>query len=86
MENFENFEIFEVNLEYFSAIRHSLWPLGNFEVTWYTYCFPVLVYCAKKNLATLVTVNQLLVDVTETIHFDGEKLFVDSLLSSRDRC
>jgi hypothetical protein len=39
-------------LEYFTAIWYILWPFGN--VAAILYISPVLVYCVKKNLATLV--------------------------------
>jgi hypothetical protein len=39
----ENAGIFYGNVEYFTVIWYILWPFGNL----------VLVYCVKKNLATL---------------------------------
>jgi hypothetical protein len=47
----ENVGEFYGHLEYFTAIWYTFWPLVNVVVIWYI--FPVLVYCVKKNLATL---------------------------------
>jgi hypothetical protein len=41
------------HLEYFTAICYVLWPLRHSVAIWYI--FPVMVYCVKKNLATLAT-------------------------------
>jgi hypothetical protein len=49
----ENFGIFYGHFEYFTAIWYILWPFGIVVIIWYT--FPVLVFCAMKNLATLAT-------------------------------
>jgi hypothetical protein len=38
--------------EYSKAIYYTLWSLGNIELIWYI--FPVLVYCIKRNLASLI--------------------------------
>jgi hypothetical protein len=38
-------------LEYIMNIWYILWPFGNLMAIWYI--FPILVYCVKKNLATL---------------------------------
>jgi hypothetical protein len=46
----ENVRIFYVNLEYCTAISYILWPFGGNLV----YFPPFLVYCVKKNLATLI--------------------------------
>jgi hypothetical protein len=37
---------------YLLSLWNILRPIGNFVLIWYI--FPVLVYCVKKNLATLV--------------------------------
>jgi hypothetical protein len=47
----ENLGIFYDHLVYFTAIGNVLWPFGIFS--------PVLLFCTKKNLATL---NQILQD------------------------
>jgi hypothetical protein len=54
----EDVGIFYRHAVFFTAIRHILWSFGifcgdlvYFVVIWYL--FPVLVYCSKKNLATL---------------------------------
>jgi hypothetical protein len=47
----EKVGIFYARLEYIAAVRYILWPFGNLVVIQYIY--PVLVYCGKKNLATL---------------------------------
>jgi hypothetical protein len=39
------------HLVYFVTIWYILWPFGIFSPSWYI--FPVLVYCTKKNPATL---------------------------------
>jgi hypothetical protein len=44
----ENVGIIYGHLVYFTAIWYILWPFGNLLVI-----FPALVYCVKKNLATL---------------------------------
>jgi hypothetical protein len=42
-------------LEYFTATWHALWPLRTFLFSFGNVCvFSVLVFCIKKNLATLV--------------------------------
>jgi hypothetical protein len=51
----ENVDTFYGHLHYFAASWNILWPLGNVVVIWYI--FPVLVYCVKKNLATLYGIN-----------------------------
>jgi hypothetical protein len=48
----ENVVIYSGHLEYFTTIGHILWAFGNLVVIWYI--FPTLVYCTKKNLATLL--------------------------------
>jgi hypothetical protein len=52
----ENVGIFYVHFVYFTAIGniilYILWSFGKF--------FPILVYCTKKNLATLIHTNYLL--------------------------
>jgi hypothetical protein len=48
----ENVGIFYGHWEYFTAIWYILWPFRIVVVT--RYFFPVLVYCVKTNLATLV--------------------------------
>jgi hypothetical protein len=42
---------FSANLEYIVVMWYSFQSLGNFVVVWYI--FPILEYCAKKNMATL---------------------------------
>jgi hypothetical protein len=49
----EDIGIFYDHLVYFSAIGNILWPFGMF-CGHLEYFFPVLVFCAKKNLATQV--------------------------------
>jgi hypothetical protein len=44
--------LFYSHLVYFTAIWHILWPFYIFFVLWYI--FPLLVYCKKKDLATLL--------------------------------
>jgi hypothetical protein len=61
----EKVGIFYVHLEYILAIWYILWPLGALVATWNI--FPVLVYCVKKNLATLFD----LTTQTETIPLDN---------------
>jgi hypothetical protein len=48
----ENVGIFYVQVEYITAIWYILWSFGKFVVILYIFS-PVLVYCVKKNLATL---------------------------------
>jgi hypothetical protein len=50
----ENVFIWSVHLEYFTTIGYIYSTFGNFVVIWCI--FPALVYCTKKNLATLVCV------------------------------
>jgi hypothetical protein len=56
----ENVVIFSGHLEYFLTIWYIKWANGNFvhmyEVIWYI--FSVLVYCTKKNLATLINISE----------------------------
>jgi hypothetical protein len=40
------------DLEFITAVWYILCPFGNLVVIWYI--FPVLVYCVKKNMATLM--------------------------------
>jgi hypothetical protein len=47
----ENVGIFYGHLEYFTAIWYIFGLFDNVVVIWYI--FHVLVYCVKKNLATL---------------------------------
>jgi hypothetical protein len=47
----EKIGIFNSHLEYIMNIWYILWPFGNLMAIWYI--FPILVYCVKKNLATL---------------------------------
>jgi hypothetical protein len=49
----EKVGIFFGHLEYIMDIWYILWLFGNLEGIWYI--SPVLVYCVKKNLATLRT-------------------------------
>jgi hypothetical protein len=48
----EDVRILNGHLVYFMIIWYVLWPFGIFMIIWYI--LPVLVRCAKKNLATLV--------------------------------
>jgi hypothetical protein len=43
---------FNGHLENITDIRYILWPFGYVVVIWYVFIH-VLVYCVKKNLATL---------------------------------
>jgi hypothetical protein len=43
---------------FFTSIWHKLWPFDNVVVVWYSFSF--LVYCVKKNLATLPSLGQAL--------------------------
>jgi hypothetical protein len=52
--------IFNCHLVYFTAIWYILWHFGIF--CGHLVFFPVLVFCTKKNLATVVSVA-----------FDGSK-------------
>jgi hypothetical protein len=47
----ENVDINSGHLGYFITIGYIKWAFGNFEVIWYI--FAALVYCTKKNLATI---------------------------------
>jgi hypothetical protein len=47
----ENVVLPSGHLEYFATTVYILGAFGNFLVIWYF--APVLVYCTKKNLATL---------------------------------
>jgi hypothetical protein len=49
----ENVGIFCVYLERLKAIWYILEPLANFVIIYLLYFSVVLVYCTKKNLATL---------------------------------
>jgi hypothetical protein len=49
----KNVDMLYDQLVYFTAVGSILWPFDIFMVVWYI--FPVLVCCAKKNLATLTT-------------------------------
>jgi hypothetical protein len=49
----ENVGIFYDHLVYFTAVGNILWPFGIF-CGHLVYFSPVLVCCAKKNLATLL--------------------------------
>jgi hypothetical protein len=46
--------IYSGHLEYFTTIGNILRTFDNFVIIWYI--FPTLVYCSKKNLATLAQV------------------------------
>jgi hypothetical protein len=48
----ENIGIFYGHWKHFTDIWYILWLFGNVVVIWYI--FPVLEYCVKKTLATLV--------------------------------
>jgi hypothetical protein len=48
----ENVGIYFGHLEYIPAIRYILWLIVNL-LRQFGIFFPVLVYCVKKNLATL---------------------------------
>jgi hypothetical protein len=51
-----NIGIYYDNLEYLRLFGIVyVWLMGNFVVIWYI--FPVLVNCARKNLATLVSLR-----------------------------
>jgi hypothetical protein len=54
----ENVGIFYGHKEYFMAVCYILWPFGSLVVFWYI--FPCLVFCVKKNLATLILSSMLL--------------------------
>jgi hypothetical protein len=47
----KNVALYCGRLEYFINIGYILWEVGNLVVIWHI--FPALVYCTKKNLATL---------------------------------
>jgi hypothetical protein len=49
----ENLGIFYDKLVYFTAIRNILWPFGICSLWSFGIFLPVLVFCTKKNLATL---------------------------------
>jgi hypothetical protein len=51
----ENVGSFCGHLEYITAVWYIIGPFGNLVVSWYF--FPVLIYCIKKNLATLLRTN-----------------------------
>jgi hypothetical protein len=51
----EDFGIFYGHLVHFTDIGYILWTLGTVRGN-LVYCFPVLVFCTKENLATLVRV------------------------------
>jgi hypothetical protein len=56
MEDFpmEDVALFYGHLVYFTTIWHILWPFG-IPSCWLSAIFsPVLVFCTKKNLATLL--------------------------------
>jgi hypothetical protein len=53
----ENLGIFYGLLVYFTAIGNILCPFGIF-CSHLVYFAPVLVFCTKKNLATLLNVHQ----------------------------
>jgi hypothetical protein len=48
----ENAGLFYGHLEYFTLIWYIIWQFVNIVVIWHI--SPILVYCVKKNLATLV--------------------------------
>jgi hypothetical protein len=50
----ENLGVFHDHLVYFTAIGNILWPFGKFFVVF----FPVLVFWAKKNLATMFYIRR----------------------------
>jgi hypothetical protein len=46
----DNVDIYCGHLEYFTALGYILWAL--WKICSHLVCFPALVYCTKKNLAT----------------------------------
>jgi hypothetical protein len=67
-------------LGYITAILYILWPFGNSGVIWYT---PILVYCIKKNLATLLDRGKR----DATIRFDvsiTDSQHVDKIIENVD--
>jgi hypothetical protein len=62
----ENAGIFYGHLEYSTVIWHILWPVGNVVVIWYSL---ILVFCVKKNLATLIlmSTSQLPIEKMSTV-------------------
>jgi hypothetical protein len=50
----ENVGTFYAHLECITAIQYILWTFGNLVVCKFGIFSPVLVYCIKKNLATLL--------------------------------
>jgi hypothetical protein len=63
----ENVAIFYGHLEYFTAVWYILWPFGN--VVAVGIFPPILVCCAKKNLATLTKTAWLYTVVARGITF-----------------
>jgi hypothetical protein len=57
----ENAGIFCGHLEYFTVVWYILWPFCNVVVIWYFSL--VLVYCVEKNLATLISMGNYLLDL-----------------------
>jgi hypothetical protein len=64
------FGLFNCNWKYFMAIWYILWSFGIF--------FPVLVFCTKKNLATLFQTQQTVRSLkpVQYVYFFREKTFV----------
>jgi hypothetical protein len=50
----EKVGIFNGHSEYNIANWCTLWQFGNFVTIRMVYFYPILVYCVKKNLATLI--------------------------------
>jgi hypothetical protein len=52
----ENLGILYDQLVYFTAIGNILWPFGIHKLWSFGIFLPSLVFCTKKNLATLIRV------------------------------
>jgi hypothetical protein len=53
----KNFVIYSGHLENFKTIGYLLWAFDNFTFS------PALVYCTKKNLATLTQIFKLFLNI-----------------------